>query len=249
MPADASIWYDSHPDAGARYQGDVLNGIPVVLMPPHGDGSWIALRPSPPITVPEAKAGRTPKSFRPHADGSQSNPWAGGNELVLALATKAKVMLVTQTCDLDHRNAYQVAPIFDVSKLDEMKLESLRAGGIKYMLHLPSDPPRLPEESYVDLSQITTVHKSYFRAAQLIERLTPRAIFELQSYLAKLHGRPFGFDVRDTVPQSAEYLCINCFLARAAIQNVVHVEGARFSPCPSCDASAKWIKYKDCGPA
>lgn len=57
MAIDAVSWYDVNPDGGSLYQGDLLVGVPVVFMPPAGDGPWVLLRPSHPVTLEGALAG------------------------------------------------------------------------------------------------------------------------------------------------------------------------------------------------
>jgi len=174
-----------------------------------------------------------------------TDAWGLDYELVLARATKTMIMLVTQTCDIDRRKWLQVAPVFKANLLGEDKRESLRTNEINYLFYLPAAPPLLPDENYADFSRITSVHNSYFREARPLKRLKSRATLELQAQLAKYHGRPFGFSVRDTVPQRAEYICINCFLEAGQLQKVIMERNARFADCPGCLDSALWTKFSD----
>lgn len=243
MPIDAATWYDSVPDAGSRYQGDVLAGVPVVLMPPQGDGPWVLLRPSAPVTFERALAGDRPRSFTPHSENSLEERWPDDQELVLAKARRSKVLVVTQSCDLDNRKWIQVAPVSPAATLQADKLASLRINEIKYFFYLPADPPDLREECFADLSRITAVHRSYLSAASPVKRLTPLATFELQKCLADFYARPSGFNVRDTVPQTGDYICLNCFTRRAVTERAPMSAGRRFDPCPGCQADALWWKF------
>ena len=242
MPIDAATWYDSTPDASQRYQGDILTGVPVVLMPAKGDGPWILLRPSGSVTIERALEGDLPSNFRPHPEASVPTPWPDDQNLVLARGKKSRILVVTQSCDLDHRRWIQVAPVSPASALHASKQASLRTNQINYMFYLPAAPPDLPEECFADLSQITAVHTSYLRDATLVRRMTNLAMLELQKKLASLYGRPFGFNAQDIVPQSADYLCFRCFIRTATIQRVTAQAGANFPSCSGCGDAALWLK-------
>ncbi len=66
-------------------------------------------------------------------------------------------MVITQSCDLDHRKWIQIVPVFPASTLHPSKQASLRTNAINYLFYLPLDGT---EEGYADLSQITAVHTS-----------------------------------------------------------------------------------------
>lgn len=242
MPIDAASWYERRPNEESFYQGDVVSDIPLVYMPPAGNGPWPLLRPSPPHTLQQVLEGQTPRALRPHAESSRADAWQFGAELVLAKAIKKSVMIVTQTCDLDSRNWVQVAPVFPASRIEDAgKRASLAINEIGYMFVLPADPPRLAEDSYADLSMIVAVHKSYFRRGSLAARLTAAARGLYQKHLASLHGRPFSFNVRDIVPETGHYLCNNCFLRHGQISRAEMVEGQPCTACPNCGGDALWV--------
>ncbi len=241
MTISAASWYARGPYEASLYQGDVVNNIPVVFMPPAGDGPWTILRPSPPQTVEQVLAGQTPRVLKPHAESSRPDAWQFGQDLVLAKGIRKSVMIVTQSCDL-RRNWIQVAPLFTASKIEAAeKRASLAINEIGYMFLLPADPPRLPDESFADLSMITSIHKSYLRNVEAAVRLTTDTRVRFQKHLANLHGRPFSFNLRDVVPQSGEYLCHNCFLNNGPITRITNVEGQPFAACPNCGDDALWI--------
>lgn len=244
MPITAAEWYDANPDITSLYQGDVVTGVPVVFMPPSGDGPWVLLRPSSPVTHAEALAGSIPKVFRPHVADALNDAWATNEELVLAKGVRTKVMIATQTCDLDRRKFIQVAPVYEASTLSPGRQTSLGVNEINYMFYFPDDPPKLQQKHFADLSQITSVHRSYFKGSNLVKRLTGRATVELQKQLATVHGRPFGFNTQDDVPQSTEYSCANCFFSSMAIQRHVIPIGQKFPPCPACGENALWVKVR-----
>lgn len=241
MPIDAASWYERDPKDASLYQGDVVSDVPIVLMPP-AEGPWTILRPSPPHTVEQVLAGQTPRTLKPHPESSRPDAWELGSDLVLAKGFRQQVTIITQSCDLGTRNWIQVAPVFPASKLtDPGKRASLANNEIGYMFVLPADPPHMTEDSFADLNMLTSVHKSYLRRAKLVLRLTASARALYQRHLASLHGRPFSFNLRDTVPQTGEYLCHRCFFSRAEISRAQHEQGQPFGRCSGCGDDALWI--------
>lgn len=250
MPIDSTTWYDPDPDPASIYQGDLLVDVPVVLMPPAGDGPWIVLRPSLPLTLEDALAGNVPKIFRPHAENAPLvGAWAGKQELVLAKGIKTPILVVTQTCDIERRRFIHVAPVYGIEGFDQRKIESLTANEIQYWFYLPDHLPLRPAKQFADLSQIVPVHNSYLRRARRLERLTPLATTELQKKLASFHGRPFGFNTRDTVPQEGDYLCARCFYVRAQVTRRAIAAGQQFPACEQCGADVLWVKFVPLNPS
>lgn len=217
----------------------------MVSMPPRGDGPWVLLRPSAPLTLEQAIAGNIPKNFRPVMEGSSADAWRSPDELVLAKATKQKVMIATQTCDLVRRRYVQVLPIHALSIIEsEHRRESMRANKIISGFYLPSAPPELSDESYADMNLITSVHRSYVRNSVMLKRLSALARVHFQARIAEFFGRPFGFNVTDEVPQQASYLCVRCFLSSATVSQLDMQPGPSFAECPGCGPAALWIKYR-----
>ncbi len=242
MPIDALSWYVRNLEPGSLYQGDVVASVPVVFMPPSGDGQWTLLRPSPPHTLEQVLAGQTPRVLKPHPEGSRADAWQLGQDLVLAKGIRKSVMIVTQSCDIVSRNWIQVAPVFPATSItDAAKRASLAVNRIGYMFFLPTETTHLAEDSFAELSMITCVHKSYLRRVEPILRLSSTARALLQKHLANLHGRPFSFNLRDDVPESGEYLCHRCFLIRGRIAREPHEQGQKFRACPVCGDDALWI--------
>jgi hypothetical protein len=246
MPIDAASWYDRDPDRGSFYQGDVVSKVPVVFLPPLGDGGWLLLRPDTQHSLEQVLAGQSPKYLKLHSEVTLPDPWRLGKELVFAKAEMTNIILVTQTCDLDHRNFVQVAPVYPASGLlGPARRESLKTNSINHMFFLPADGGQLAEDSFAELSQITSIHKSYLRGANLATRLTSLGRVRFQNQLANLHGRPFGFNTRDLVPQTAEYLCMNCAVSMGKGARRRLDAGTACPPCDSCGEDALWTKVAD----
>lgn len=237
MSIDPGAWYDPVLDASALYQGDIIYEVPMVLMPPSGK-EWLLLRPNKPGTIQQVKKGRfLPTAFAPRAESQASDPWSDGTELVLAKATKLPVAILTQTCDLDQRTFFQCAPIYLIpgAKTPEEVNESY------HQFPLPGDAELAA--SYIELSQVCSVHASYARRARLVKRLSGYARTALQAKLAKFYGRPFGFTTKDGVPQQSEYLCLRCLHISGAAVRRSFSPGSNFSACPSCGEEALWTKF------
>ena len=243
MTIDAADWYDPNPDPSGFFQGDILERVPVIFMPPAGSGKWVLLRPSFPVTLEQALAGNTPKSFRPFVAGTAPEEWKTPEELVLGKATKRTIMVITQTCDLERRNFVQVVPVYGVRTLSASKQVSVEKNEVNYLFYLPAVEPGIGEKSFADLSQITSVHSSYIKEAKLAKRLSNEARARLQMHLANFHGRPFGFSAKDEVSQSGKYLCLRCFLTAAVVEKKELSDGAPFGDCSKCGSIALWVKF------
>lgn len=242
MSAEATpSWYDPDPDLTAVYQGDIVSDVPVVFMPPKGETPWILLSPSPPVTRKMALDGNIPKNFRPLVESQSVAAWENDEELVLARAVKHQVIIVTQTCDIDRRKFIQVAPIYLIDRFAAEKADSIRERRVNYLFPVPAIAEKL-KESYADLSHMTSIHKSYIRQSKTEARLTPRAQLFFQTHLAQLHGRPFGFNSRDKVPQSGKYTCLNCVHESAEIHQIEMKQGDQVASCTKCDERAVWTK-------
>jgi len=225
------------------FQGDIFDDIPVLF--PSSVGPWILLRPGPwgktPPSPKEALAGRTPQGFVPRGETGLADAWSyGATEFVLARAENVSVMVLTQSCDISQRKTYQVAPVKPVSGLEGTKVETLRAGRIKYMFYLPA-MTLAGAESFVNLSLMTTVHKSYFEGRTPIARLTEASASCLRRHLSEFHGRPFGFDGSDPVPAAGMYQCVYCFFAAGVLTQKEFAAGEGFKSCArGCDPM-QWI--------
>jgi hypothetical protein len=241
MQPTASEWYDSNPDLSRLEQGDVLEGVPVVFGPPKSK-RWILLRPLPQGSPLESAESGLPKQFRGDVDSKFSSGWTRPEELVLARAWVDKIMVVSQSCEISWRKHIQVAPVGEAEvDFKEEKLQKLCENQYGYLFFLPPDPPGFPA-SYADLSRITAVDASYFRADALLKRLSSRGMIELQSSLTDLYGRAIGFTVDDDVPQAARYACVSCFtLGKTQVHKSISI-GGKFPDCPGCGAQALWIK-------
>jgi hypothetical protein len=242
MPINAADWYDPDPDLRNLYQGDVLDGVPLVFTP-AANVRWVLLRPLPQGPIEGARAG-LPRRFIANVDGGLPTAWERPEgELVMAGAAKHRVMILSRSCNLDWKKQIQVAPVYPVEGIEGLALDSLRENDNPFSFYLPAVGENMPE-AYADLSQIATVHISYFRRTDaLVKRLTSRATTALQEILSEYFAKPFGFTIEDDVPQTACYRCGNCFFE--GYENALVIEivaGGKFPPCRRCGGEGLWLK-------
>lgn len=239
MPIEAALWYDSNPDVKNLYQGDILEGVPIVITPPR-DRRWVILRPRLPGSHGQNPPG-LPKNLRADVDSAFPTAWTSPEgELVMAHASIEKIMIITQSCDLDWRKHCQVVPVYPIQTAPESKLDDLRANDVGSWFYLPAAEGLV--ESYADLTHVTSVSTSYFRPDFLVKRLSSSATAELQNALSSFYARPFGFNTRDVVTQSTLYACAACFYKGKDPHKITPEEGKPFPPCPTCRELALWIK-------
>lgn len=243
MPINAADWYDPNPDLRNLYQGDVVDGVPLVFTP-AASVRWVLLRPLPQGPIEGARGG-LPRTFRASMEGSLPTAWERPDgELAMVAAASYRILILSRSCNLDWKKQIQVAPVFPTAGLEELALASLRENDNAFSFYLPADGESMPE-SYADLSQVATVHISYLRRTDhLVKRLNSRACAALQEVLAEYFAKPFGFTVGDDVPQQAHYRCGNCFFEGRTDVPVVEIPYGlgNFPRCATCGERALWLK-------
>ncbi len=157
------------------------------------------------------------------------------------------VIIVTQSCDLEQRNYYQIAPIYPETDQKASSLDNLRENDLNYTFYLPAVAPHIQVNSYADLSHITLIPKAYFPRDKvetvLGARLTELAIARtaLQKQLADYFGRPFGFGLKDRAKVPSVYLCVSCFYRKGEAVGCEFQAEAHFEKCSRC-GDARWLR-------
>src|SRR5271157_484414 len=239
--------YATTTDKASIYQGDVFDDIPLLFLPDKFS-QWFILRPNLKgnMTIDDVLGGQMPKWFHSSPPSQLADCWSySKEEYVAAKAKLMRVILLTQTCDLVQRSTYQVAPLFPFSTVPESKHDSLRSNDITYLFSRPKYGDAIPEECFVDLSAMSPVPKRYFRPEAVQARLSTMSVRQLQMHIAEFYGRPFGFNIRDRSPYSAEFACERCFYDALRITKVPVHEGQYFPPCKFCGDNAAWIRVTD----
>jgi hypothetical protein len=246
MPLLARDWYDQNPDLTSFYQGDIIRDVPVVFLPDK-ISKWMLLRPNlkGKQHVDDVLGGQICKWFEAHPEGQLQDRWQFGDreEFVAAKAQLSTVAILTQTCDIERRNYYQIAPVRPETQ--QAKLEQLRSNELNYAFYLPAVAPYIEQNSYIELAHTGLMPKAYFPRNAVRERLAARltevARTLLQEQLKHFFSRPFGFGVRDDVQVAAEYVCVTCFyIAGQAVRRNLET-GTKFPTCEQC-GEARWIR-------
>jgi len=248
MPISANDWYEEDIDFTAFYQGDIIRDVPIIFLP-EKTSRWFILRPGPNSKkhVDDILRGEICKWFESAPEGNLKDAWQHGDkeELVAAKAFLVNVIILTQTCDLERRSYYQIAPVYPETKQKASALEPLRENNINYNFFLPVKAPYITENSYADLSHSCAIPKAYFPknsvASRIAARLTNHARTELQAQVANCFGRPFGFSAKDRALVSAEYACVSCFYRSGASVKVSFQASSYFTPCEHCK-ECLWIR-------
>lgn len=251
MPISAKDWYASELDLTAFYQGDIIRDVPIIFLPDK-ISKWFILRPNTNSKkhVDDVLRGEICKWFEATPEGQLKDVWQYGEkeEFVAARAFRMNAIILTQTCDLENRSYYQVAPIYPETKQKNSALAPLRENQINSAFYLPAIAPHLVENSYADLSHTCLMPKAYFPKnavmPMLSVRLTNFARTALQSQIASYFGRPFGFSARDRAGATAEYSCVACFFRSGQVSKAEFQNGAHFTPCPNCNMTL-WIRITE----
>lgn len=248
MAISASDCYEEDLDLTSFYQGDIVRDVPIIFLPDK-ISKWFILRPGAGSKkhVDDVLRGEICKWFESSPEGQVKDAWQHSNreEYVAAKAFLVNVIILTQTCDLENRSYYQIAPLYPETKQKESAWEHLRSNGLNFTFYLPAKAPYITENSYADFSQSCVVPKAYFPkssiAVRIAARLTNGYRAALQAQVAHYFGRPFGFSAKDRVSITAEYACVSCFYRSGASVKLTFQAGSHFTPCETCGV-ALWIR-------
>jgi hypothetical protein len=251
MPIAAKDWYQTEFDLTSFYQGDIVRDVPIIFLPDK-ISKWFVLRPGPNSKkhVDDILRGEICKWLEATPEGQLKDAWQHGQkeELVAAKAIRVDAIILTQTCDLENRPYYQVAPVYPETTQKESSLQPLRENGINSAFYLPALAPHLIENSYAELSHTCVIPKAYFPRNSVVQmlsaRLTNRARTALQAHVANYFGRPFGFSAKDRATVTAEYVCVACFYRSGDAVKLNFQAGSNFTRCERCN-EALWIRITD----
>jgi hypothetical protein len=237
-------FYDSTPlEPEQLYQGEILANVPILSMPKPS--RWLLLRTKSGRRVDEAlNYGIRGGTVNVLDANHSAEAWYsdGLGDFVMAVLDKRPALVLSQTCDLQTKDFFQVAPIFPaLGTADD--LTRLRAGDLYSAVWLDVHAPELPTESYADLELIQAVHKTYVRRIRQDQhfRLSPERTRLLQQSVTRFFGRPNSYDSRsDTAPSSGTYLCVACFYFHGRSTPVSVDFGSQFPACSTCGGT-QWV--------
>jgi hypothetical protein len=248
---DKSFYDDAAPlEPHSIYQGEILIGIPVVAMPKAL--RWLLLRTGKGDPIHDVLGmGQTPKTVKVYDSNLTDIVWENDTgpdgDYAMARLSKRPTIVLSQTCDVEHKDFIQVAPIYPAPE-DDSYVGKLVRDEILSAFHLPKHPPDWQGTMYADFEQIQAVHKSYRKPPKRQPeyrhfRLSPQNILKLQRSLTRYFGRPNSFDAgRDLAPRKAVYLCVQCFHQNGSITKVELEERGEFSACATCGGTSWTIQ-------
>lgn len=174
------MYYVSNPE-NYCFQGDVLQNIPILQAP---DVIKIA-------RVEELEGCASAEKYGVFNEEDVDDIYQNGPEIVLANGVRTKVILLSQTCDIQNRDFVVVAPVFDLKKVqNENRKKAIRDGKINYRFYLPASDGSFCE-SYVDFSLLSSVKASLINVSNRILSLSdtyrPHLVWGLNRYFC----RPF----------------------------------------------------------
>jgi hypothetical protein len=239
-------FYDAAPlEPHLVYQGEILVDLPILSIP--RPNAWQLLRTRSGRRVHDAlKQGGLGGLVMVHDSNLSKELWYEDNlgDYAMAVLDKRPVVVLSHTCDVQNKDFFQVAPIYE-AKADEKYIEKLRNREILSAVWIKEHPPEIPQESYADLELIQAVHKTYFKAIPQKQhfRLSPERIRILQIAITRYFGRPNSFDSRsDTVPTDGIYLCVRCFYMDAHVTQVALGRDSNFPQCETCRGTGWALK-------
>lgn len=138
--------YEVRPANEPLHQGDVVADFPVVLIPE-----------SDPYIVYEQYSETYPKAATIFRATEVAGAFEKGLEPIIANAYQSMVMVLSHTCDIEHREFIAVAPLFTLSSVSSAeRRRSIINYKVNYRFYLPRYK-HLIEDSYVDFVIINTV--------------------------------------------------------------------------------------------
>jgi hypothetical protein len=250
MPIVARDWYEQDPDLTSFYQGDIIRDVPVIFLPDK-ISKWFILRPGSQSKkhIDDVLRGEICKWFESFPEGQLGDAWKHGEkeEYVAAKAFLMSVIILTQSCDIENRSYYQIAPIYPETKQKATALDHLRQNELNYAFYLPAVAPYISENSYAELAHTCVVPKAFFPrdsvGMRLAARLTDSARAELQEHIANYFGRPFGFGKKDRARLTSEYACVSCFYKTGDSAKKEFQSSSNFTACEKC-GEVRWIRVK-----
>src|ERR1700758_169539 len=146
MPILAKDWYEPNPHYSSFYQGDIVRDVPIIFLPDK-ISKWLLLRPDPRAAkhVDDVLGGEMCKWLEVRDEGHLSDAWQHGKreEFVAAKAQRLNVLILTQSCDIVHRDYYQIAPIYPETAQKEASLPFVRENELNFTFFLPAYAPHL----------------------------------------------------------------------------------------------------------
>jgi hypothetical protein len=175
------MFYETNPDPTRFFQGDILASFPVTILPEsvkivrlEGKGEGFSLG-------------------RVYERDKLNDAFLNGSEAVLAKASLMNIMILSQTCDIEHREFVSIAPVFPITNIDSVaKQEAIRKRKVLYRFYLPLEGKF--EESFLDITTINSVRRATLKLENRILALSHYGRSHLTFFINNYFNRPFQPD-------------------------------------------------------
>lgn len=167
------------------YQGDIIDNFPFFVVDSENFN-----------VLENDLSQKTTKKYKINKLRSFSNKETADN-LIAIEARRQRVIILSQTCDVQQRGTIIFAPVFEIStaitekRMTENQANSLRARKVDYWFYLPKQDGVI-EESYIDFQIIHYIPKNL-----ILENLENRVLalsdwgrHHLGWWLSNFFGRP-----------------------------------------------------------
>jgi hypothetical protein len=153
-------YYNSNPDIEHFYQGDILKDYPIIILPERNVTKIVY-------------------------EGDEYS----GTAMVQTKTFVTNIIIISQTCDIIHRDLVAICPVFPVDRLDASLQEQLKRGKINYRFWLPPITGVLTE-SYADFVIINTIKRQSLDINQRLASLSERYRSHLTDAIYHYFCRP-----------------------------------------------------------
>ncbi len=172
------MFYEQYPDVTMFFQGDILRNFPVSIL------------------SEKLKIVRLKKKYEDfsvahiYEESKLNDAFANGSESILAKAFLMNVMILSQTCDIEHREFVSIAPIFPLSNVENISTQNaIRKRKVFYRFYLPSEGDF--EESFLDITTINSVSRSTLRLEDRFLSISHYGRSNLAHFVYNYFNRPF----------------------------------------------------------
>jgi len=172
------MFYESNPDPIRLYQGDIIKNFPVAVLPES-------------VKVVRFKKKRQNYSEALiYSKDRLDDAFENGSEVILASSTLMNVMILSQTCDIEHREFVSIAPVFDINNIkNRSKRDAVRNGKTFYRFYLPKLVSF--QESFLDITTINSIRRATLKIEDRILSLSHFGRSHLSYFIFNYFNRPF----------------------------------------------------------
>lgn len=144
------------------FQGDILQDTVYYYLPP----GFLILREGDDGYLEATRIEDTPSAF-------------DQREIITAHAERGRVIILSHSCDAQHKDIIQIAPVSRISLLREELWEPCRQNRTFNYFYLPADPRSGLEESFVNFQLMVSYNLALLSAAKRIVSLSDDSVGDL----------------------------------------------------------------------